>query len=198
MTLLANLVTLNERSARLNIKACFNKWAGQNAKRRMMLCCSRIVSNHVKIMAQALQHFKDGIRNGMLARKAYSIAKMEKIGKKFGLDLLRKKFESWRDNEFVRKLRLMKKYMHRWIFTSSINYQSAFWRWEYVVMKSGKELEPRHMVMAKKLSNLFEYNQKKNLQFTFFKMMIYEASPDKLSPRRSMESGRRSMYSSQE
>ena len=92
----------------------------------------------------------------------------------------------------------MKKYMHRWIFTSSINYQSAFWRWEYVVMKSGKELEPRHMVMAKKLSNLFEYNQKKNLQFTFFKMMIYEASPDKLSPRRSMESGRRSMYSSQE
>jgi len=160
-----------------------------------MYCCSRIVSNHIKIMAQAMQHFKDSVRNGVVAQKAYSIAKMEKIASKFGLDLLRKKFESWRDNEFVRKLRVMKKYMHRWIFTSSINYQSAFWRWEYVVMKSGKELEPRHMVMAKKLSNLFEYNQKKSLQFTFFKMMIYEASPDKVaSPRRSVESGRRSLY----
>jgi hypothetical protein len=161
----------------------------------MKLCCSRIVSAHINKIRHAFALFRDTIKNGTLARKVYATAKMETIGSKWGLILLRKKFEDWRDNEFVRKLRLMKKYMHRWIFTSSISYQSAFWRWEYVVMKSGKELEPRHMVMAKKLSNLFEYNQKKSLQFTFFKLMIYEASPDP-SPRKS--GGRKSLYESQE
>ena len=157
-----------------------------------------MASNAAKKLQVAFQSFKDSIRNGLLARKVYAIAKMETIGGKFGLLLLRKKFESWRDNEDLRKLRLMKKMMHRWIFTSSINYQSAFWRWEFVVMKSGKELEPRHMVMAKKLSNLFEYTQKKNLQFTFFKLMIYEASPDRIgSPRRSTPRGK-DLYESQE
>jgi len=37
-----------------------------------------------------------------------------------------------------------------------------------------KTLLPKHNIMAKKLCKLFEWTEKKNLQYSFFKLMIYE------------------------
>lgn len=55
---------------------------------------------------------------------------------------------------------------------------------------TNKELLPKHTIMAKKLAKLFEFNQMKNMQYSFFKLMIYEQSPGK-SPRASLELGSR-------
>jgi hypothetical protein len=87
----------------------------------------------------------------------------------------------------VRKLRLMKKHMQKWVFSSSASYQICFWRMKFMMMRSGKDFHPKHLVMAKKLSNLVAFTRRKHLQAGWFKVMIMEQSPNK-SPRMSRTS----------
>lgn len=176
MTLLNNMFLAFAKADRMNVASCFKKWASRNKKQRMYLVCSKIISNYVERQQYAIDAFWDNVVRFDRARKIMGIMMMRAIGERDGIERKRRAYVRWRDNEMLRRLRLAKKYMQNWIFTTSsqCNIQIGFWRWKFIITKYGKEIKPKHLVMAKKLVNLFDFTKRKMMQFGWFKVMIFE------------------------
>jgi hypothetical protein len=129
MTLLNNMFLAFAKADRMNLAACFKKWASRNKRQRMYLVCSKIVSNYVERQQFALDAFYDNVIRYERARKIMGIMMMNAIGDKDGVERKRRAYVKWRDNELLRRMRIMRRYMQSWIFSSSINYQIGLWRW---------------------------------------------------------------------
>lgn len=83
------------------------------------------------------------------------------------------RFKFWKDLEFLRRRRIMRKSTAKMMQMSSVSYESAFWKWKYVLSKTGFQLMPKHSLAFKKMILIGTNYQKRLEQFSFYKLALW-------------------------
>ena len=79
---------------------------------------------------------------------------------------------TWKNLEYLRKRRLLRKSIGKIIQKMSINYESGFWKWKFVLTKCGKQLNPRHSIFFKRISAVASSYQTRLGQYALFKLVL--------------------------
>ena len=87
--------------------------------------------------------------------------------------LLTSRFTFWKNLEYLRRRRIMKKSTAKMMAFSSVSYESAFWKWKYVLSSTGTQLNPKHSLIFKRIILIGTNYQKRLEQFSFYKLALY-------------------------
>jgi regulator of replication initiation timing len=74
--------------------------------------------------------------------------------------------------EFLRRRRILRKSIGKMIQNMSINFESGFWKWKFVLTRCGKQLNPRHSIFFKRISAIASSYQTRLEQFSLFKLVL--------------------------
>ena len=166
------------------LRRAFIKIIGDKRAKRAV---ARLVRNQMNQQVSGIDTLKQRVYKLKLIRKiSASYILMKKLTLK--ADQMKKgRFTIWRNLEWLRKRRLLRKYTLNLMFNTSVCYQSGFWRWKYTVMRHGKELHPIHAIMYKRLSNIAFNYQRRLTQFALFKIVLFFRSSAANANRKSVQ-----------
>ena len=83
------------------------------------------------------------------------------------------RFKYWKNLEYLRRRRIMKKSAAKMMAFSSVSYESAFWKWKYVISATGAQLNPKHSLVFKRMILISTNYQKRLEQFSFYKLALF-------------------------
>lgn len=83
------------------------------------------------------------------------------------------KFKYWRDLEYLRKRRTMRRFIGRMMDTCCIYYETAFWRWKYIIINKRIQVTPRHSLTFKRLALIVSDYKRRLGQYSFYKLIIF-------------------------
>ena len=83
------------------------------------------------------------------------------------------RFGYWKNLEFLRKRRMMRKATTQMMRTVSINYEGALWRWKTIITKTNYHVTPKHSLAFKRFILSGTNYQKRLVQFSFYKISLY-------------------------
>ena len=167
-----------EAVAKRTLKVGFNKIMGDLRARRG---AARMCRNLFNQQRSVMERLKDRVNKLQMIKKvnsAYLLMKMLKLK----CDMMIKgRFRMWKNMEALRRMRLMRKAMMHMFFFASINFENAFWKWKYVLTIKGMDLNPKHSLMHKRLSQVAHNYQVRLKQFALFKVCLYFRSNPQLT-----------------
>ena len=67
----------------------------------------------------------------------------------------------------------MKKALAKMMSVVAIGYEVSFWKWKYIISRTGFQLSPNHSIAFKRLFVAGKNLQKRNEQFAFYKLSLY-------------------------
>ncbi len=70
----------------------------------------------------------------------------------------------------------MKKTTSKMMVFVSVNYESAFWKWKYIVTKTGFQTVPKHSLAFKRFILIGTNYQQRLQQYSFYKVALYYRS----------------------
>ena len=83
------------------------------------------------------------------------------------------RFNYWKNLDAVRKAILMKRTTGKMMCCMSVSFEGAFWKWKYIMTKTGNAINPKHSIVIKRLSKVGTNYQTRLAQFAFFKFILY-------------------------
>ncbi|OMJ89188.1 hypothetical protein SteCoe_8740 [Stentor coeruleus] len=159
-----------EAIAKRSLKSALYKVLGDLRAKRGI---ARMTRNLVNQQRNAIERLRDRVMKLRMIKKvnaAYILMRMLKIK----CDMMIKgRFRMWKNMEALRRMRLMRKALMHMLFYASINFENAFWKWKYVLTIKGIDVNPKHAVMQKRLSNVAFNYQTRLKQFALFKLLLF-------------------------
>ena len=152
------------------LKGALNKILGDLRARRGVARMGRNLLNQQK---SAIERVRDRVMKLRMIKKvnsAYILMKMFKLKADI---MIKGRFRMWKNMESIRKLRLMRRAMMHMLFYATINFENAFWKWKFVLTIRGLDLNPKHSIMQKRLSQVAHNYQKRLEQFALFKLILF-------------------------
>ena len=161
--------TLN-RIPRRTIKNALQRIIGDSKIYRLL---SKLVKNY-QIMQQdvikRLWHRCEKIRTIRKINSAYVVFKrLSGSAQKVKAS----RFTYWKNLEYLRRRRIMKKALAKMMSVVAIGYEVSFWKWKYIISRTGFQLSPNHSIAFKRLFVAGKNLQKRNEQFAFYKLSLY-------------------------
>jgi hypothetical protein len=159
-----------EAVARRTLKGAFNKILGDLRAKRGI---ARMIRNLVNQQRCALERLRERVMKLRMIKKvnsAYILMKM--LGIKFD-QMVAGRFRIWKNEQYIRKMRLMRRALMHMVFYASINYENGFWKWKFVLTRFGDDVNPKHAVMGKRLSQVCMNYQTRMKQFALFKVLLH-------------------------
>ena len=167
------LKNLLHKAANRTLRSAFTKILGDKRAHRAL---ARLVRNQTMQQLSGIECLKERVYKIKLIRKisaAYIL--MKKLRLKAD-QMVKGRFNIWRNLDWLKKRRLLRKYTLNLMFFTSVCYQSGFWRWKYTIVHHWRELHPLHSIMYKRLSNIAFNYQRRLVQFALFKVVLFYRS----------------------
>jgi hypothetical protein len=86
------------------------------------------------------------------------------------------RFTYWKNIDAIRRAILMKRSTGRMMCSMSVSFEGAFWKWKYIMTKTGNPINPKHSIVIKRLTKVGMNYQKRLAQFAFFKFILFYKS----------------------
>ena len=166
------------------MKDCFTQWVTDDDKKRKRTA-ARMTRQLVGKQVQALYTLKSRAEKCMLIEKIKSSYILMRMLNEKSKIMVKGRFGMWQNDALLHIQRLMKRTLFKMIGHAKIesNTQLGFWKWKFIISKSGEELNPTHAIMFKKLSHTAHAYQTRLQQFAFFKLVLgFKSKPSKSRP----------------
>lgn len=180
---------MHDKNTRLSLRGAWKNWSGdsKNIKNRAIL---RLIRNQERKQHEAISNFKfNSIIFGYraLVSRMQGAIKLRDILRKRYKQIMKHRYTRWKQDELIHRKRLMRKYLMKIMFNTSIGYQIGFWRFKYIIDKYGTALYPKHSMMYKRLDKTITQCNRRYMQLAFFKIVLsFRTSP--------LTTGERSTY----
>jgi hypothetical protein len=151
---LSNLEMQYQKSNRLNVYRAFNKMRYDKTRLKMKVAYNLIrMSSHKLQVGYNSLYFNAVLARANLHNRRHACEKLYEIMEKKYYSIMHHRFWRWSHDAELRRKHIMNKYLLRLIFNTSVGYQIGFWRFKYVITKYGRQLNPLHSIIYKKLDN---------------------------------------------
>ena len=153
----------------------FDSIVGDNRIRRMF---NKLIKNYQDIERFALHKFWARVEKIRTIKKINSAFFVFKLLKEFAKKTICERFKYWKNLEYLRKRRILRKAVGKMIHTMSISYESAFWKWKFILTTAGNQINPKHALLFKRLFSVSSNYQRRLEQFALFKIVLkYKSHP---------------------
>jgi regulator of replication initiation timing len=145
---------------------------------RVRRLLNKLVNNYKSIEKTAFDQMWGRVEKVRTIRKINSAYFVFKSFVSMAKKIVATKFVYWKNLEFLRRRRIMRKAMGKIIQTISISYEIGYWRWKFVLSRTGTQLNPKHSLFFKRLFVLASNYMRRLEQFALFKIVLnYKAHP---------------------
>ena len=169
------LAVLTESIVKHSARLLLDAILGDSRIRRML---NKLVKNYQDIQKLALFNLwgrVEKIRTIKKMNAAYFLYKQLLTCAKKQTSL---RFKFWKNLEYLRRRRIMKKVTGKMIRLMSISYESALWKWKIIISSTGSQLSPKYSLFLKRLLAVSHNYQKRLEQFALFKLVLsYKCHP---------------------
>ena len=159
-----------ESVARRTVKGAFNKILGDLRAKRGVIRMIRNLVNQQRCAVERLRERVCKLRMIKKVNSAYILMKM--LGGKFD-QMVAGRFRMWKNQEYIRRMRLMRRALMHMVFYASINFENGFWKWKFVMTRFGDDVNPKHALMQRRLSQVCYNYQTRLKQFSLFKVLLF-------------------------
>ena len=187
----ANLQKILVRTLRLS----FTKIIGD---KRALRAVARLVRNQTVQQLNGLDKLKERVYKSKLIRKISSAFILMRMLRSKGDQMLRGRYTIWKNQDWLKKRRLLRKYVLSFMFLTHINYQSGLWRWKYTILHHWHELHPLHSIMYKRLANIAFNYQRRLEQFALFKIVLFFRSNSTNRKKKSIQAALSTLFKASE
>lgn len=169
------LKELGEKLAKKCAKMLMDAVLGDSSIRRMF---NKLIKTYKDIEKSAFYHMWARVEKIRTIKKMNSAYFVSKHLIAYCKKVLHIRFTFWKNIEFLRRRRILKKATGKMIQFMSISYESALWKWKIVLSSTGAQLSPKHSFFFKRLFAVSHNYQKRLEQFALFKMVLnYKSHP---------------------
>lgn len=133
---------------------------------------NKLIMSFKKIQMQVIQVLRSRVEKIKTIKKINGSFIISKHISNYIKRLVNFYYLTWKNLEYLRKRRLLRKSVGKLIQNMSINYESGFWKWKFVLTKCGKQLNPRHSIFFKRISAVASSYQTRLGQYALFKLVL--------------------------
>ena len=140
---------------------------------RISRCIRKLVQNYEQIQSDVIKKLWHRVEKSRLIRKLNSA---HYVLKNFLLSAKKAKatrFFFWKNLEFLRRRRCIRKSIVKMIFVVGAHYETAFWKWKYMLTHTNLPLVPKHSLVFKRIALIGKHYQIRLKQFSLFKLGLH-------------------------
>lgn len=134
---------------------------------------TKLTKNLSNLQRSALESFKEAVRKGKIIKKVSASHVISRIMKSKAMIMLSGRFSYWKNLEDLRKHRIRRNVIMKWISMTSINYENSFWKLKFVWNKRFMYFDPKHAIAFRKFTKIFNSYQTRLKQFAHFKLVMF-------------------------
>ncbi|OMJ93792.1 hypothetical protein SteCoe_3113 [Stentor coeruleus] len=141
--------------------------------RRVRYMIKKLIKNYqdmAKVAFEELWHRVEKIRTIKKINSAYFVFRQLL---NYSKRIQEMRFKYWKNLEFLRKRRMMRKSTTKMMSVVSLNYEGALWRWKNIVLKCGYHVTPKHSLAFKRFILSGTNYQKRLVQYSYYKISLY-------------------------
>ncbi|OMJ89287.1 hypothetical protein SteCoe_8584 [Stentor coeruleus] len=143
--------------------------------RRLLM---KLVNNYKKIQKNALDLLWSRVEKIRTIKKVNSAYFVFKTLVALAKKVITTRFLYWKNLEYLRKRRIIRKTLCKLIQNTSISYEIGFWKWKFVISRTGTQLDPKHSLFFKRLFVITSNYTNRLTQFALFKIVLnFKAHP---------------------
>jgi regulator of replication initiation timing len=164
------LVKLSKSILRRTLSSATDSMIGDSRVRRLI---TRLVKNYENMQKEVIRRLWHRVEKIRTIRKINSAYFVFRSLMAYAKRVQAVRFKFWKDLEYLRRRRIMRKSTAKMMVMSSVSYESAFWKWKYVLSRTGFQLMPKHSLAFKKMILIGTNYQKRLEQFSFYKLALW-------------------------
>ncbi|OMJ76392.1 hypothetical protein SteCoe_24260 [Stentor coeruleus] len=152
------------------LKVALNAILGDRRVKNML---NKLIKNYqdmAKVAFEELWHRVEKIRTIKKINSAYFVFRQLL---NYSKRIQEMRFKYWKNLEFLRRRRMMRKATTKMMTSVTLNYEGALWRWKNIVLKCGYHVTPKHSLAFKRFILSGTNYQKRLVQYSFYKISLY-------------------------
>ncbi|OMJ79726.1 hypothetical protein SteCoe_20206 [Stentor coeruleus] len=145
---------------------------------RIRRLLTKLVNNYKIVQKNALDLLWGRVEKIRTIRKVNSAYFVFKTLVALAKKVVTARFMYWKNLEYLRKRRIIRKTLGKLIQNTSISYEIGFWKWKFVISRTGTQLNPKHSLFFKRLFIITSNYTNRLTQFALFKIVLnFKAHP---------------------